>query len=114
MGTTPARLVRPTGGLMAGAPWAVSGVAIRAVGIVGLPAAARPAADRFEGTKVCPLGEIGFAENDCTARTQFGGDSGILLGGFAYKCERAGAGLHLFAGVDVVLEQHRDAMQRPE
>ena len=79
-----------------------------------MSAAARPAAGRFKRAEVRPFREIGFAEDDRTAGAQIGRDRGILLGGLADERERTGAGLHLVAGVDVVLKQDRNAMERTE
>src|SRR5713226_9801558 len=51
--------VRRRRGARAGA--GAAGVAIDAVRVVRLPAAARPAADRFEGAEVRPLRQVGLA-----------------------------------------------------
>src|SRR5439155_6241382 len=87
-------------------------VAVDAVRVVRLPAAAGPAADRLERAEVRPLGEVGLAENHRAAGPEVRGHGGVLLGWFSHQRERAGAGLHIVAGVDVVLDQHGDAVER--
>ena len=75
---------------------------------------AGPTADRFEGAEIRPFRQVGFAENDRAAGAQVRGDGRVLQGRSSEQRERSRGGLHLVAGVDVVLEQDRDAMQRPQ
>src|SRR5215472_13093969 len=89
-----------------------TGVAIDAVWVVGLPAATGPAADRLERAEVGPLGQIRLAQNDRAARAQVGRDRRVARRWLPDECERSRGGLHLVAGVEVVLDQYRDAVQR--
>ena len=141
---TPARLVRPTVGLMPTTPLleagqtiepsvsvpraaaarlaatdggraraGAAGVAVEHVGVAGLAAPAAPAAGRVEAAEVGPLAEVGLAEDDGAGGAQARGDGGVLVRRVADQRQRAGGGRHAVGGVDVVLEQDRDAVQRP-
>ena len=91
-----------------------AGVAVERVGVTGEPAASGPAARRIEGAEVRPFGKVGLPEDHRAARAELRGDRRVVLRRLADERERPGGGLHLVAGVDVVLEQHRDPVQRSE
>jgi hypothetical protein len=127
IGTMPARLTTPMLGLMptrpltelgqrmlpsVSVPIVAAGRALQRVGVSGLPAAAAPAAAAAAAAEVGPLAQIGLAENHRAGFAQTCGDAGVLRGGLADQGDRAGRGLHRVAGVDVVLQQDWNAVQR--
>jgi hypothetical protein len=64
------------------------------------------------GAEVSPLGEVGFAEDDCACFAELCGHgrvSGYLC---AKEGVRAGGVVHLVEGGDVVLDQDREAVER--
>src|SRR5438045_2593155 len=79
-----------------------------------LTTATRPSAVGFEGAKVCPLRQIRFTEDNRTTCAQIFSDGGVLDSRLANERKGSGACLHPIAGIDIVFEQHRDTMQRPE
>ena len=81
---------------------------------MGQSTAPRPAAGGIEGAEVGPLGEVGLAEDDGSTGAQFRSDRRVADGGLPSQRERARGGLHPVACVDVVLQQHRDAVQRSQ
>ena len=64
--------------------------------------------------EVRPLTEVRLAKNHGTRGTQACGDTGIASRAILSQRERSGAGAHPIAGIDVVLEENRHAMQRTE
>jgi hypothetical protein len=64
------------------------------------------------GAEVGPFAQIGLAENQGAGLAQAFDDEGIAWRRRIGQGERAGGGQHAVAGVDVVLEQDRDAVQR--
>ncbi len=90
-----------------------AGVAVEHVGVAGQPPLAAPAAGRVVAAEVRPFGEVGLAQDHRSRRPQPRGHGGVLVGRGADQGERAGRRLHAVAGVDVPLEHHRDAVQRP-
>jgi len=101
---------RRRGGPGAGAR--ARGVAVERVGIPGLAAAATPAARGVRRAEIRPLREIGLAEEDRPGVAQaldhvcIGGRTRIDQG------ERSRGRLHAVRGADVVLHEHRNAVQR--
>ncbi len=96
----------------AGAGARAAGIAIEHIGVPGLPAARAPARRRTRRPEVGPLAEIRLAEDDragvAQPRHQEGVGRRLVIG----EGERAGGVDHAH-GVDVVLEQHRHAVERP-
>ncbi len=80
-----------------------------AVGIAGLAAARAPAGDGVVAAEVGPLAEVGLAQHHCARFAQAADQVGIARAE-ALQGQRAGTGGHR-CGVDVVLQQDRDAMQ---
>ena len=66
----------------------------------------------MRGTKVGPLAEVGFAQDDGARGAQARRYEGVLWRVPIGESQRTGGGAGLVAGVDVVLEQDRDAVQR--
>ncbi len=91
-----------------------AGIAINAIGIVRLPAPARPPADGLEGAEVSPLRKVRFSQDYRAPVAQVFGNRGVNKGRLAEERERASGGLHLVAGVYIALKQHRDSMHWPE
>src|SRR5262249_36765722 len=90
-----------------------AGGAGEGVGGAGEAGGGAPAAGGARGADVGPLAEVGFAEQDGARGAQARGDVGVAGRGRAVERERARGGLRAIAGVDVVLEEDRDAVQRP-
>src|SRR6185503_237424 len=88
-------------------------ITIENVRIAALTAHSAPAARALETAEVRPLAEIRFADDHCARIAQSLRDSSVLERGRADECERTGGRLLSIAGVDVVLEQNRNAVQRP-
>ena len=63
------------------------------------------------GTNVGPLAEIGFAEDNGAGGAQLLRYEGILGRPGADERERPGGGHHLVGGIDVVFDEHGDAVQ---
>src|SRR5271155_785001 len=78
---------------------------------MGLAAAAAPSAGRVAGPKVRPFTQICLTQNDgacgAEARDEFG-----VLGGGTGEGQGTGGSHHLIAGVDVVFDHHRNAVER--
>ncbi len=82
----------------------------QAVGVAGLAAARAPAGDRIIAAEVGPFAEVGLAQHHRAGLAQASHQIGIAWLE-ALQRQRAGRGGH-GGGVDVVLQQHRDAVQR--
>src|ERR1022692_1822601 len=76
-----------------------------------LAAERRPAASRMAGPEVRPLRQVGLAHDDRPGRAQ-PGDQECVTGLGAVQGRRAGRG-RLAVYRDVVLDQHRNAFERP-
>ena len=88
-------------------------IAVEHVGVVGLSAAAAPAAAGMAGAVVCPFAEVGLAQDQRAGLAQARHHAGIARCRRAGQRQRAGRGQHAVTGVDVVLQQHGDAIQQP-
>ena len=86
--------------------------AIERIRIARLSAARRPAARRVRRAEVRPLAEVRLAEDDRARRAQPLDDERVARRARPVERERAGGGGHAVRGVDVVLHEHRDAVQR--
>ena len=75
--------------------------------------AAAPAVDRAETAEISPLTQVGLAEDDRTRLPETVDDHRIVGNVRAHQRERPRGGLHGVVRGDVVLEQHRNAVQRP-
>ncbi len=100
---------RPHPGARAGA----RRLAVVRIGVVGLAAAPAPAAGGAGRAEVGPLAEVGLAEDDGAGLAQLPGDERVPRRLRAEQRERARRGFHLVGGGDVVLDEDRDAVQRP-
>ncbi len=80
------------------------------VGVAGLAAARAPAGDGVVAAEVGPLAEVGLAQHHGAGVAQPAHKVGVVRAE-ALQGQRAGTGGHR-CGVDVVLQQQRDAMQR--
>ena len=89
-----------------------AGVAVERVGVAALAAARAPAAARPRGADVRPLAQVGLAQRDRARGAQPLHDEGVAGRARALEGERAGGGRGAVAGVDVVLDQDREAVQR--
>ena len=89
-----------------------AGVAIEHVRILRLSAARAPARRRSRRSEVGPLAQVGLAEDDGACRAHPRDGERIALRPVVCQRQRA-RGVHHAGGVDVVLDEHRDAVQRP-
>jgi len=64
------------------------------------------------GANVGPLAEIRFAENHGTGPTQLCGDKRVVRSRRSGKRQRARRCLHAVRGIDIVLDEDRNAMKR--
>ena len=139
----PARLTRPTVGLIPTSPLAPDGQTIdpsvsvptptaarlaataapvpeldphglrsSAYGIPHLAAAPAPAAGGMTRAEVGPLAQVGLAEDDRAGRAQSRHHERVLRRHRSLERQRPGGGHHAIAGVDVVLDDDRDTVQR--
>src|SRR6185369_10804395 len=142
MGTTPARLVRPTVGLMPTTPLAWAGqtmlpsVSVPNDTAAKLAVAAAPEPElEPQGLRLMPYGllvcpptpdqplveknerKLAHSERLVLPRITAPparGHGRVARRGRSLEPEGSGGGLHAVAGVDVPLEQHRNAVQRAE
>src|SRR4029077_21065382 len=77
------------------------------------PAAAAPSAGGMAGTNIRPLAEISLTQNYCSSAAQFLRDHGVLQRLSADQSKRSGCSHHLVGGIDVVFDQHRNAVHWP-
>ena len=96
-----------------GAGARAAGVPVEHEGVPALPAPGAPAARRMGRADVGPLAHVGLREQDRAGRAEPFGEVGVPRRNGAFERQRAGRGGHPVGGVDVVLEQHRDAVERP-
>ena len=89
-----------------------AGVPVEHVRITALAAARAPAARRPGRADVGPLAHVGLAEQDRAGGPESRRHVRVLRRDRAFERQRAGGRGHPVGGVDVVLEQHRDAVQR--
>src|SRR6478736_3345658 len=87
-----------------------AGILVEEVRHIRLPTAARPSAGLPVPctcrTEICPFAQVCLAEDDCTGLPELCGDMCVLLWCRSVeKRPRAGRGVHLVRGVDVVLYQ---------
>ncbi len=88
-----------------------AGIAIQHVGIAGLAAAGAPSGSGMGGTEVRPFAQVGLAQDDRAGLAQALDQEGVAGGPEILQRQRTGRVDHR-GGVDVVLEQDRDAVQR--
>ena len=96
----------------AGAGRGAAGVAVERIGIARQAADRAPATGRCAGANVGPLGEIGLAEDDRAGFAQPRHQRRIAVRHVLRQRQRTG-GRGVLDVLDVVLEQHRNAVQRP-
>src|SRR5215467_14661656 len=104
IGTTPARLVRPTVGLIPTTPLTED------VRVDALPSTPAPAAAWARRAEIGPLAEIGLAQDDGARVAEPLRHGGVLVWPRTRQAQRPGRRHHV-RGVDVVFEHDRDAMQ---
>ena len=88
-------------------------IAVERIRISGQPATPAPSADRMAGANVRPLAQIGFAQNHRARLAQLLRHKRIPRRTRPDQRQRPGGSLHLVGRVDVVLDQHRNPVQRP-
>ncbi len=88
-------------------------IAGRIVRVVRLAADSAPTAGGALGPEVGPFAEIGLAEDDGPGLPQTGNKKCVAPRDIAGQRQRTGGRRHRVAGLDVVLEEDRDAVQRP-
>ena len=87
-------------------------IAVERIGIFRQASASAPSAGRVAGTNIRPLAEIRLAQDHRTCRAQPLRHERILRRLRADQRQRSGRGHHAIRRIDVVFDQHRDAMQR--
>ena len=85
----------------------------RSVGAHHLAAQRAEPARRDVRHPVRPFGEVGLAQDDSARLAQPGDEMGVAVAAGAAQRGGAGGGVQPISGADVVLEQDRDAVQRP-
>ncbi len=75
------------------------------------PAACAPAVEGRVAAKICPLRKIRFPENHRASRAQTIHHYRVRGNRAAHERKRTGCRLHLVSGREVVLHQHRNAME---
>ena len=86
--------------------------AIGGIGVAGLPAHARPAGRAGGGADVGPFGQVGLAQHHAAIAANSRYQRGIAPGTVVAQRQTARGG-RPFAGFDIVLDQHRLALQPP-
>ena len=89
-----------------------AGVAVQHVGVAGLAAHAAPAARGKIGAEVGPFAHVGLGQDDRPGRPQLFGHPAVFFHERISQHGGAGRGRHRVKGIDVVLEDDRDAVQR--
>src|SRR6185503_16443946 len=95
----------------AGAGARAAWVAVEHVRILRLAAAAAPPARGVRGPEVRPLAQVRLPEDDRARLTKPSGNKRVARRDRLTKRERPGARAHAVGGVDVVLDQHGNAVQ---
>ena len=90
-----------------------AGIAVERIRVASQSAAAAPSAGGVTGANVGPLTKIGFAQDHDAGRTQASGDESVVRGTRAEQRQRTRRRIHTIPGVDVVLDEDRNAMKRP-
>src|SRR5213075_1618289 len=80
-------------------------------GILRLSAAAAPTAGRMTGTKVGPLAQVRFADDNCARIAQLLCDKRVLQRYRSAERQRTGRRRHPIVRIDVVLDEHGNAVQ---
>src|SRR5665213_2984577 len=81
--------------------------------IAALAATRAPAPRRSRRPEVGPLAEVGLAKQEHAGRAKASDYRGIDGRRRSRQRERPSGRQHAVAGIDVVLDEYRDAMQRP-
>ena len=87
-------------------------IAIQRVGVLDLTAAAAPAAGGMRGSEVRPLAQVRLSENDDAGGAETLHQEGIRESWLSFERQRTGGGLHAIGRIDVVLDEHRNPVQR--
>jgi len=88
-----------------------AGIAVQCIGVAGLSAASAPARGRMRRTEIGPLAQVGLAEDHRAGLAQAPHQERVPAGPEILQRQRARGSGHGY-GVDVVLQQYRDAVQR--
>src|SRR4030095_8961706 len=89
-----------------------AGIAVENVRIAALTTDAAKTARALIAPEVGPLAQVRLADDDRARIAQPLRDRRILARWLAHQCQRARSGLLAIAGVDVVFQQNRNAVQR--
>src|SRR5579864_5624999 len=91
-----------------------AGIAVERIRILRQSAPSAPAAGGVTGANVRPLTQVGLAKDYRSGLPQLRRNEGVLGRlGRIYQSERSGGRHHLVGGCDIVLDEYRDAVQRP-
>ena len=96
----------------AGARARAAGAAVERVWVPALAAAGAPPAARTRRAEVRPLGQVRLAEDHRAGLAEPPDHERVAGGPRVAERERPRRRLHAVGGVDVVLDQHRDPMER--
>ena len=109
---TDGEIDQPGGDRSAAAARRAARVAIKRVGIAGLPADRAPARDRLARADIRPFAEVGLAEDDRARSPQPRDQRCIAAGDVVGQREAAGSGRQRSRDLDIILDQHRLPRQR--
>jgi hypothetical protein len=98
------------GGARAGAR--AAGIAVQHVWVSGLAAAAAPTAAGMTRTKIGPLAQVGFADDDRPRVAQLFGHGRVLQRHRSGQRQRSRRSHHSIVRIDIVFDKDRNPMQR--
>ena len=89
-----------------------AGIAVEGVGVARLSAPPAPSAAGARGSPVGPFGQVDFSQHNRAGRAQTPNDLGIGCCQRFCQRQRARRGVHPVGSVDVVLDEHGNAVHR--
>ena len=82
--------------------------------VANLAAKRGPSAHRVIRAEIRPLAEIGLPENDCALRAQTCDERTVASSDIVFQCQSARRRRDRIEAFNIVFEQDRNAIQRPE
>ena len=87
---------------------------VERVRIAHQPADRAPPADRIGGADIRPFAEVGLAQNHRPLRAQIGDERRVAQRDIVFERQAPRSGRDRVFGFDIILDQHRHAVERPE